>query len=315
MNSGNGRVWGTRGCLALAVTVMLAAGGAAAQSDAPNTETNTVTVTGNRLPADKLERVADAFVRTSGESSPSIDQLTRWREAICPEAMNVTPEVAGFVTKRIRAVAQAAHAPTAEDGCKPNVQIIFTDNPQALVDKIAQKDPVLLGHHYAAQTQAVSTVNFPIQAWYVTATSSGLVTRVDATERLPNRADASPSTDEPGALHGMLGSRLGVKLESVFDHVLIVVNTDRIVGEKFGTVADYLAMLALTRPALTDQCAPLSSILDLFKENCATTDKARALSPADKAYLEGLYTMDPRALGTFQRSSIVGHIVDSLGAP
>jgi hypothetical protein len=52
--------------------------------------------------------------------------------------------------------------------CKPNVLIIFTTEPQRLMDDVAARKPRLLGFQYIANIPKVKTMDHPIQAWYVT---------------------------------------------------------------------------------------------------------------------------------------------------
>ena len=59
----------------------------------------------------------------------------------------------------------------------------------------------------------------------------------------------------------------------------------------FRTDTDYLALLALTRMADLDLCAPLPSITDLLAGGCATP-VADSLTGADRAYLKALYSAD-----------------------
>ena len=92
-------------------------------------------------------------------------------------------------------------------------------------------------------------------------------------------------------------ARSSDSLRSALYHVTIVADPRKIVDEEIGTVADYIAMLALTQPASQDTCQPLPSILNLLAKNCGT--KSNALTENDRAFLHGLYKMNPeRALGT-----------------
>ncbi|MEA1647882.1 hypothetical protein UAJ10_02480 [Nitrospirillum sp. BR 11164] len=270
------------------------------ENDADTAET--VVVTGMRLKTEKLQEIIGDFVRDHGKRAPYSDQIARWDKAVCPQVQNAPADIATFVTTRIRAIAQAVGAPTSRGSCKTNVNIFFTDQPQVLMDVVADKYPRLLGYHFVHQAKALSQVTKPIQAWYVTSTSNGILTAIDDPYEM--------------SVGGGLGSRLSTGgLRPVLTHVLLVVNTDRILGQKLGAVADYLGALALAQPKAVDQCGDLPSILDLFAGNCADNQKPKTLSVADKAYLEGLYAMDPWEIGTLQRSGITMHMWQSFGAP
>lgn len=270
------------------------------ENDADTAET--VVVTGMRLKTERLQEIIGDFVRDHGKRAPYSDQIARWDRAVCPQVQNVPADINAFITTRIRAIAQAVGAPTSRASCKTNVNIFFTDQPQVLMDTVADKYPRLLGYHFVHQAKALSQVTRPIQAWYVTSTSNGILTAIDDPYQM--------------SLGGGLGSRLSTgDLRPVLTHVLMVVNTDRILGLKLGAVADYLGVLALAQPRALGQCGDLPSILDLFAANCADDQKPASLSAADKAYLEGLYSMDPWETGLLQRSSISLHMRQSFGAP
>jgi len=89
------------------------------------------------------------------------------------------------------------------------------------------------------------------------------------------------------------------------------VNTDKVAGFPIGPVADYIAMLSLAQAKTPDDCAELASILDYMSANCS--EKPESLTVADKAYLEGLYSMDKGEIVSLQKSTISEHMEQSMG--
>jgi hypothetical protein len=257
----------------------------------------TVVVTGHRPPAQTLDKIIWNYVYAHGKESPKLHQLTRWVAPVCPEVRNLPPGYDAFISKRIKAIAASVGAPTKEP-CKLNVEIIFTAQPQTIMDRVAESEPILLGYHFVHDKQAAAKVTAPIQAWYVTATSNGMETYID-----------DPYHGTPG---GGAGSRLGEGLQSVFSHILILADTDKIAGYPVGPVADYIAMLALSKAEAPDDCAELPSILDLMSPDCPDSQKPKSLTVGDEAYLEGLYAMDPKKFGNLQRSNVAEHMKQSF---
>ena len=49
-----------------------------------------------------------------------------------------------------------------EGGCKPNLSVVFTPQPQAYLDAIHEKNMDVVGYH------GTTKVSHAIQAWYVT---------------------------------------------------------------------------------------------------------------------------------------------------
>jgi hypothetical protein len=256
----------------------------------------TVIVTGKK-PSDQksLDDVVRAFVDAHAKYSPKIDQLTRWVTPVCPEVRNLPGGYGDFITKRIKAIAASVGAPTKEP-CKLDIEIIFSADPQAILDKVAASDERLLGYHFVHDTNNAAKVTQPIQAWYVTSTSNALKTYID-----------DPYHQTPS---GTLGTRFSHGLYSVFNHILIIVNTDKVAGYPIGPVADYIAMLALSQAEAPDNCNDLDSILDYMAPNC--TQKPESLTVADKTYLEGLYHMDKWDIGSLQKSNISEHMQDDM---
>jgi hypothetical protein len=289
----------TSGLLAF-LTLTLLQSGAASQDAKPQSHPydsappETVVVTGHRPAEKSLKAVVWKFVYAHATYSPKIDQLTRWVDPVCPVVRNLPPGFDQFIIARIKAIAASVGAPVKDD-CTPNIEIIFTARPQTVMDGVAENDPRLLGYHFVHDTKKAAQVTQPIQAWYVTATSNEIETYLD------DPYHGTPS-GAPGRLsHGLL---------SVFSHVLILANTDVLVGRPIGPVADYLAVLALSRSHAEDDCVQLPSILDLLSDDCP--EKPESLTIADKAYLEGLYLMDKKQIGSLQRSNISEHMVRSL---
>jgi hypothetical protein len=121
-----------------------------AEAPPPSASLPDVTVTAPRPPTPQElagEAVPD-FVKSHATPSTAIDQLTRWRTAICPLTRGLDPGLNAFVSARIRAVAAAVGAPHDESpACKSNVQILFTLEPQQVLDEVAKQDSRLLGFH------------------------------------------------------------------------------------------------------------------------------------------------------------------------
>ena len=111
------------------------------------------------------------FVQSHTTPSTAIHQITRWRTGICPLTRGLDAGMNAFVTARIRAVAKAVGAPHDESpNCVPNVLILFTLEPQQVIDEVIKHDSRALGFHYAEQEKKLATITRPIQGWYVTST-------------------------------------------------------------------------------------------------------------------------------------------------
>ena len=280
----------------IAILALLAAGlGAAAQPRAPM---ESVTVTGTRS-----HQVIENFVASLAAPARLTGKIARWEDGVCPLTVGLRPGAAKFITQRVRSIAAMVGAPVNNSAaCKPNIEIVFTTKPQALLDNIARKQEVFLGYaDTSAQRKTLATVTRPIQAWYTTATKD-----LRGQEEVDNAKGggaelAISDSQNPGSIvtmampyaHGrnITGSRLGDGLRSTFYHIIIVADPSKLVDYEIGTLADYIALLALTQLHAPDTCQQLSSIVNLLAPDCEP--KTNALTDNDIGYLRGLYKMSP----------------------
>jgi hypothetical protein len=211
--------------------------------------------------------------------------------------MGLAPQVDAWVSRWI--VARAARVGAAipkRGGCRPNIEIVFTSDPQGVLDFVAKKRDAYLGYHYVAQTKAFSTVTRPVEARYLTATRS-----VAGGESFDIAGGSSPSASSfvgDGSLDiaggsspsGCAGSSFTRCISSHFVNVLIVVDGKALNGRKVAPVADYIAMLALSQARSLEGCGALPSILDLLSSKCGDQSAPDAWTGGDTAYLRGLYS-------------------------
>ncbi len=232
------------------------------------------------------------FVREISDPAQS-GQLARWNGVICSGVIGLAAPHAGFVNARIGEAARIAHLTPDEDGCRrPNILIIVDPQAQALAERIARRFPKTLGNDGRAKLQAFARADGPVR-W------------VARTDLVPY--DDSPMTEvQTGQLARPLGklanSRIEKSTKTIFTQMLIVVDSARIGDVQLGGLADYLAMVALTRPPL-GKAPPEQSILTLFERNAAERAGA-ALTEVDRGYLAGFYSGTGSMSAQAQRSAI-----------
>lgn len=303
--------------------VMLAASVLVCRAQTPTPETalpqlpaESVTVTATR----PSQAAINDFITTRAAPTRVTGKLVRWRAGICPQVMGVAYKYATYIDKRLREVAASVGAPVdADPACKANVEVVFTTQPQALLDNVRKNGEVYLGYHdTAAQGEKLATVTHPIQAWYTTATDDlrgrpqidsgkggGLV--LDTLPiQVPGGGLQSPQgvlqLNMPGATtREVTGNRLGNGLSSEFANVLIVAEPAKLLDYEIGTLADYIAMMALSQPASLDACQEMASISNLLASGCANVAH---ITEGDVAYLRGLYGMSAAATLAVQRDEV-----------
>jgi hypothetical protein len=249
------------------------------------------------------------FIESHSAPSTNIDQVARWRAPVCPLTTGLQPAYNEFVARRITMAAQSVGAPNKGVGqkCNINIEIVFTPTPQVLLDHLAKSYPTALG---SARSHADRRITRPIQAWYLTGTHAmngwnppvqGLDTPAVGGDNQIQAANGEPGSpdmmiDQPdgqgGVPGGLAGSHLSVGLRSEFQHVLIIVNSNRVQGMSLAAIADYISMISLTRIASLDTCNELPSIIDLLSSGCGPRPTADSITAADTAFLQALYGSD-----------------------
>jgi hypothetical protein len=211
-----------------------------------------------------------------------------------------------LVADRVKRLAFEVGAPQARRGgrCKPNIEILFTDQPQALMDLVAKKRNELIGFHYVANERAVTRIVRPIQAWYLTQTVAG--GGGNGSIDVPGSMGSAQSLDlalnhTPG---GCAGSAFSECLSSELVNVLVVADANALSGRKLSPVADYIALIALAQFKTLETCDPAPTLLDMFTPACA--DRAIAETPAqqDIGYLTALYH-GPTTLKLWLQKSLI----------
>jgi hypothetical protein len=298
---------------ALAAAALLAGPALATQSGppektAPASDLSGVTVTPEPK-ADPLVDPAREFVRQHLPESPFSEQYPRFRDEICVKVQGLPEEFNAFVARRLIEVATKVHAPVAKAGdCTPNINVIFTPDPQAQMTDIVKHRDILIGYQFLPQLARLAKVTHPIEARYVTRTvGEHGENQLDTWD--PDRYDPILDKAPP---QGRAGSRLGNEMSAQIVHSLILADANKVAGEKIDAVADYITVLALARWQGLEKCnAKVSTILNLMAPGCGD-EPPQAATTADMALLAALYAIDPRETGSQQRMAIASRMRSEL---
>ena len=287
---------------------------ASAQTAKPS---ENVTVTGT-----KSREVLHNFAKAFATPATLTGKIARWERRVCPVVVGQNPHFTAFITQRIKYVALAAGAPVnIEASCNPNIEVVFTATPQALLDNVRKSDPLYLGYATSsAQRDALAAVTRPIQAWYTTETVDlDGVRRMDiGTSNSNGNPQASLDGNPEDGLDGIEtppivrsnGNHIGDGIHSGFNHILIVIDSTKLAGQRIVPLSDYISMLALTQLNSLDACQQLSSIVNIMAANC--DHPADGLTQFDFAYLQGLYRMTADRIMVLQRNEIGDDMADAF---
>jgi hypothetical protein len=292
----------------LTVSLLLVAGGMHASAQAPS-ENVTVTAT-------KSREVLGEFTKAFATPTRITGKIARWERRLCPVVMGQNPNFTTFIMQRVKYVALAAGAPVnTEPSCTPNIEIVFTTTPQSLLDNVRKNDPDYLGYATSsAQRDALATVTRPIQAWYTTETvelnrgrsvDSGLP--LGEGIKVKNFGHDDMYVPQFGRSNG---NHIDDGIHSSFNHILIVIDSTKLRGQKIVPLADYISMLALTQLNALDTCQQLPSIVNILAVRC--DHAADGSTQFDLAYLQGLYKMSAGRSHVLQRNEIADAMAETL---
>lgn len=301
---------------------------AVAQTPAPN---DSVIV-----PGTKEEQAVTRFVEASVTPTRLTGKTARWETPICPAMQGIKPEDAAVMLARLKKnAAEAGVRVNNRKDCDPNIEMIFTDQPQGVMDQVKESQPDLLGYFDSTgERDRLATVKRPIQAWYRTATQDirghsfvdgSRTTEVAArgttavipchhtsgNRQLQFKNGVQLFQAVPGSFcvrefdyvkTNTPGFKIQDGLRSQFDHIAIVVDTEKVAKMKADAVTDYISMVALAQLSSVESCQGLASITNMLVAGCAPG--ADALTVNDLGYLRGVYQSDPTLGAQAQKNEI-----------
>lgn len=257
--------------------------------DAEATAVEGVIVEGRRAAAEEQRRAVAEFV--GGLSEPTQrGRLARWEEGVCPGVVGLPQKHAAFLADRIAMEAHAVGLSVGQPGCRPDILILVTSQPNKAAADFRKRYPAYFAAALrrdrleaggdAEALKAFLNNDRPIRSWHVSklATSDGRpvswVTVGGA--RVPAAVD-------------VVSSRLASAWRNDLSRALLIVDTTRTKGLTYEQLASYLAMAALAQLDLDGNPGRLSSILSVFADREAGRTEPGGLTQWDRAYLAGLY--------------------------
>jgi hypothetical protein len=84
---------------------------------------------------------------------------------------------------------------------------------------------------------------------------------------------------------------------------MILIDSRQVNRHSLSAIADYVAMLALTRSTLGG-CNELPSVIDLLSPDCGARPPPEGITSADEAYLKALYSSNLEMNVSLERGEI-----------
>ncbi len=225
-------------------------------------------------------------------------QIPRWAMDVCPFAGGLSGDANAFVSARLREVAEDAGYRAAAAKCKPNILILFSSEPAAMLKAaLASRKLILPGISPVEQRRLLSDSG-PVRWW-----------RRIGSAAVINETPSSGGVNQPPELKGV-NSRILQSTQGVIEFVVVIIDSNKASQHSLASLADYAAFVALTPTKSSVKGTPLPSIANLFEPDVGGDRRAMALTPVDRAYLSALAQINPERDGSAQ----IGQITALLGA-
>lgn len=254
---------------------------AAAEPSAPpasgrvsqGTQLESVTVEAQRR-RERIDREVSKFV-VSVVGTAQVESLERWKVPICNVTVGLAEAQADFVAKRVGQIAQDAGVPVGEKDCPANFLVVVTPDPKNLLKEWWSEDHDLFNRDRGlGGVNRMIETDQPVRVWH------------NACNIPPLRGYYQPS----GVLNcntGVVGTRITRSSVRAIYSAIVVVDIDYIEGLTFGQLADYAAMVGLTKIRPNPDLGRAPTVLGLF---AATADeRAKGLTTWDQAFLKAVY--------------------------
>ena len=189
---------------------------------------------------------------------------------------------------RLSKIAASVGAPLAAENCKPNLFVVVTSAPDALLKAWSKRDVSMFDSgddRGGVEIRNFLNAKLPVRAWY----------NVEI-----YNSDGTP-LDHLGAAPGMAGFAMsGVRINAHsratriqfndvrnLSSVIVLVDATRARGVTFGQLAAYVGMVGLAEIKIDANVFDTPSILQLFANS--GNPAPSGLSAYDQAFLKGLY--------------------------
>ena len=263
-----------------------------------------IVVTGERL----LEEAAIRDAVRDMASERGFDQpLVRFHDPLCLFVSGLGEAGNAQVRGRLLANARAAGVPVAEEGCRANALVLVVDDPETLVEQMAQKQPRLIPSAERRRLDAALMRGETVLVWH----NEELRGTEGEEVRISSTAPGMPVTGPFSQLaaetrinsHGR-ARRVGATHSRTVVNGVIILDIKHLIGMDLLRVADYATMRLLApgmRAAPKPGEGPDKHEVDNPRSVLApfvAERGAERMTRFDRAWLSALYDLAPNAAST-----------------
>ena len=302
--------------LATLCTLMAPAAFAASTASAGQGETvmirtedlSTIEVVGERpLSAREIkDGVRDIFQRRM-----PFDPIPRFHDDLCLHVAGLGDTIGDEVANRIRANAEDAGLGLAKPGCTANALVLVVDRPARLVERLREEKPQMFSVATSRQINAQLGTNRPVITWSAFGLRNSVGGAMLPGVALPGGQAFSPLA---GFEFPITDAYSPTRITNPFSRSkqlsVVIFDVRKLDDVHLVQLADYATvhLLATPRADIAETADDVPTILNLFAHG--PRNAPAELTALDRAYLKGLYTMEPNAwssrLGGFALAAYQG---------
>jgi hypothetical protein len=273
-----------------------------------DSDSDTITVTGERLTRPQLRARSLEFVRTA-LADTTHGQHARWQGSICPRVFGAQPATEALFLERFRTAADVLGVRTEAPGCQPNIVVWFTADARGLMRTISARSPNNLEDTSTADRRRLFNGDDPVRWFYSTKPegSSGQ-TMGEGSAAIGAQLGTA---NTPVVNNRLTSSRLSTGTRVALTGATIIIDVPLAEGHSLEALAAQAVMLGFARTRLGKERPASTSILTLFSPRLPET-RPRDLSPIDDAFLVALYKAPDDKEANWQRAFLVSAMVDDL---
>lgn len=266
----------------------------------PETPSTLSKITIQGMRQQELRVKVDHFVNSVVSPPPSHESLLRWNKPVCPLVVGLPRDWGDFILAHISQAARDAHARLAGRRCEPNLFVVVTAQPKAVLKQWMAHNPQVDTKNGIAPLEHFLHSTRPVRVWYnpqpdcaggaFRPGSAGLMNGVGVPSPGLSKhvAAGPPGGMGPTYCDNSIDTHLMYGEVRSIGYAIVVADMNKLHQKHvtLGQLADYVSLVGLADVRLDTDGAGAPTILRLFHD----PNPPQALTPWDRALLYSLYT-------------------------
>jgi hypothetical protein len=266
-------------------------------------DSSTITVTGRKEEKREIKLKARSFAGTV--MKPVLGQYSRRETPICPLVIGIDQSYHEIIYAKFREVANRIGAKIAENKCKTNSFIIFSEDGVDTLATLKKERPPLFAE-VPVNERSLFKESAPARWWYRTEvrdsegrTFSGGLSR---------NSEDFPSIQASTSAESLIYSTVQINLLASF----VLIDLKKAEGYPLEAIAAHAAMVSMVQVKPGKDFEAVPSILNIFAPGKLASDAPTEPTRWDYAFAQSIYEIKARQSGAAQKSELAQRIAAKL---